>query len=150
MTGLGGGGITNLRSSTIGAAFEFDKVEATEMVVEDPDVEVCNFAGKGFPGLLFPKGFLANCGFTIFDERFATFFSGFLLGFFLALLLVNFLGCGFFADFFAEFLPLFVEEVFGFFDPDFLNTSRIATIPPEGAKIMAWLKYLPTATPACN
>ena len=56
-----------------------------------PDVEVCNFAGKGFPGLFLPKGFLANCGLTIFAERFAAFFSGFLLGFFLALLLVNFL-----------------------------------------------------------
>jgi hypothetical protein len=31
-----------------------------------------------------------------------------------------------------------------------LNNFRIATIPPEGAKIMAWSKYLPTATPACN
>jgi hypothetical protein len=154
ITGFGGGGITNLRSSTIGAAFEFGKVEVTEIVVEDPDLKVCNFAGKGLPGPLLPNGFLANCGLTIFAERLDTFFAGlligFLLGFLLSLLLDDLWAFSFFPDFVAELLPDFAKEVFAFLDPDFLKNLRIATIPPEGAKIMAWPNYLPTATPASN
>lgn len=31
-------------------AFGLGIVEVTDIVVEEPDVEVCNFAGNGFPG----------------------------------------------------------------------------------------------------
>jgi hypothetical protein len=91
----------------------FGIVEVTEMVVEEPDVEVCNFAGKGFPGAFLKLGFLANDGLTIFGERLAIFFAAFL-------------GAGFFATGFELF-----------FD-DFLNNFLIATLPPEGGKVMAW------------
>jgi hypothetical protein len=39
-TGLGGGNIINLRSSTTGCAFAFGMVDVTEIVVEEPEVEV--------------------------------------------------------------------------------------------------------------
>jgi hypothetical protein len=65
-------------------------------------------------------------------ERVATFFTIFLAaGFFGGLFLATFLVAaftGFFADVFALF--------FG----DFLNNLLIATLPPEGAKVMAWPK----------
>jgi hypothetical protein len=74
-TGFGGGGMVNLRSATTGAALAFGIVEVTEIVVEDPEVEVCNLAGNGFPGTFF-SGFLASCGLTIFGERVAVFVAG--------------------------------------------------------------------------
>jgi hypothetical protein len=45
----------------------------------------------------------------------------------------------FLATFFAPLLLGFFEVAFLLFDADFLNNLRIATIPPGGAKIMAWL-----------
>jgi hypothetical protein len=125
-TGLGGGNITNRRSSTTGWALAFGIVEVTEMVVEEPDVEVCNFAGKGFPGAFLKLGFLANDGLTIFGERLAIFFAAFL-------------GAGFLATaFFATFLAGFFAAGFELFFDDFLNNFLIATLPPEGGKVMAW------------
>jgi hypothetical protein len=101
-------------------------VEVTEIVVEEPDVEVCNFAGKGFPGAFLELGFLAIDGLTIFGERLAIFFAAFL-------------GAGFLTTaFFATFLAGFFAAGFELFFDDFLNNFLIATLPPEGAKVMAW------------
>jgi hypothetical protein len=76
--------------------------------------------------------FLANFGLTIFGDRVAAFFTIFLeAAFFGGLFLATFLAAaftGFFADVFALF--------FG----DFLNNLLMATLPPEGAKVMAWPK----------
>jgi hypothetical protein len=105
------------------------------MVVEEPDVDVCNFAGNGFPGAFLPSGFFANCGFTMFADLFAIFFTGF----FAALFEEAFLAGAFFATFFAGLLAFFFVVDFVLFDALFLNNLRIATIPPGGAKIMAWL-----------
>lgn len=125
-TGLGGGNITKRRSSTTGWALEFGKVEVTEIVVEEPDVEVCNFAGNGFPGAFLKLDFFANDGLTIFGERLAIFFAAFL-------------GAGFLATtFFATFLAAFFAAGFELFFDDFLNNFLIATLPPEGGKVMAW------------
>jgi hypothetical protein len=55
----------------------FGIVEVTEIVVEEPDVDVCSFAGNGFPGAFLPRGFFANCGFTMFADLLAIFFTGF-------------------------------------------------------------------------
>ncbi|NBV95739.1 MAG: hypothetical protein EBR90_02985, partial [Actinobacteria bacterium] len=44
---------------------------ATEIVVEDPLVEVCNLAGNGRPG----ARFFDNCGFTILGDRPLTFWE---------------------------------------------------------------------------
>ena len=126
MTGFGGGGIVNLRSATTGAAFAFGIVDATEMVVDEPEVEVCNFAGKGFPGAFLKLDFFAKDGLTIFGERLAIFFAAFL-------------GAGFLTiDFFATFLAGFFATDFELFFVVFLNNFLIATLPPEGGKIMAW------------
>ncbi len=119
-TGLGGGNITNLRSSTIGVAFAFGIVDVTEIVVEEPEVEVCNLAGNGLPGAFLNADFLASLGFTIFGDRFATFLAG-----------------AFFVDFLRADLAGFFMEGFLLFFADFLNNLRIATIPPGGAKVMA-------------
>lgn len=93
-------------------------MEVTEIVVEDPEVEVCNLAGKGFPGAFFPIPFLASEGFTIFGERFAIFFA---TGFFTAL---------FFGIFFATGFFTFLADDFTVFFPDFLNNFFIATLLP--------------------
>jgi hypothetical protein len=119
--------MTNLRSSTIGMAFGLGIVDVTDIVVEEPDVEVCNFAGNGFPGAFLKLDFFANFGLTIFGDRFALFLAAFFATGFLA---VVFLAADF-TDFFA----------FGFviFFAVFLKNFLIATIPPGGAKVMAWL-----------
>jgi hypothetical protein len=135
ITGFGGGSITSLRSSIIGAAFAFGIVEVTDIVVEEPEVEVCNLAGKGFPGAFLLSGLAANFGLTIFGERFANLATGFFAIFLAAAFLLG----AFLATFFAPLLLGFFEDAFLLFDADFLNNLRIATIPPGGAKIMAWL-----------
>ena len=124
--GFAGGNITNLRSATTGIAFGFGIVEVTEIVVEDPDVEVCNFAGNGLPGA-FLADFLANFGLTIFDDRPALFLADFFTIGFLALLFWAAAFAGFFAFDFVLFFALF------------LKNFLIATLPPGGAKVMAWL-----------
>jgi hypothetical protein len=43
-------------------------VDVTEIVVEDPDVEVCNLAGNGLPGAFLAELFESD-GLTIFGER---------------------------------------------------------------------------------
>jgi hypothetical protein len=106
----------------------FDIVDVTEIVVEEPEVEVCNFAGNGFPGDFLKLDFFPSDGFTIFGERLAIFFA-------------TFLGAGFLANtFFATFLAGFFAADFELFFDDFLNNFLIATLPPEGGKVMAWLK----------
>jgi len=111
-------------------------VDVTEIVVDDPDVEVCNLAGNGFPGAFFFGDFAANFGLTIFDERLAIFAAGF----FATFLAVVFFTVGALVDFFAP-LPLgFLAIAFLPLTGDFLNNFLIATIPPGGAKIMAWPK----------
>ena len=96
-------------------------------MVDEPEVEVCNFAGNGFPGAFF-NGFLASCGLTIFGDRVAVFLAGaflaaaFLAGAFLAgaFLAGAFLAAGFLAAvFFAGADLLF-----------FLNNFLIATSTP--------------------
>lgn len=104
-------------------------------MVEDPEVEVCNLAGNGLPGAFLASGFLASFGLTIFADRFGAFAAGFFTIFFGA----AFLAGAFLATFFTALLPGFFAEAFLLLDPDFLNNLLIATIPPEGAKIMAWL-----------
>jgi hypothetical protein len=104
-------------------------------VVDEPDVDVCSFAGNGFPGAFLPKVFFANCGFTIFADLFTIFFTGF----FVVLFEEPFFAGVFFATFFAGLLAFFLVADLVLFDALFLNNLRIATIPPEGAKIMAWL-----------
>jgi hypothetical protein len=135
ITGFGGGNITSLRSSIIGAAFAFGSVEVTEIVVEEPEVEVCNLAGKGLPGAFLLSDLAASFGLTIFGERFANLAAGFFAIFFA----VAFLLGAFLATFFAPLLLGFFGDAFLLLDADFLNNFLIATIPPEGAKIMAWL-----------
>jgi hypothetical protein len=93
-------------------------VDVTEIVVDEPDVEVCNFAGNGFPGAFLNLFFLAKDGLTIFGERLAIFFAAFL-------------GAGFFATtFFVTFLAGFFAADFELFFDDFLNNFLIATLPP--------------------
>ena len=121
-TGFGGGGIVNLRSATTGEALALGIVEVTEIVVEDPEVDVCNFAGNGLPGAFF-KGFLASCGLTIFGDRVVAFFAG------------AFLVAAFFAGAFlvALFLaaPFLIAVFFvGAFLLFFLNNFLIATSTP--------------------
>jgi len=49
------------------------------------------------------------------------------------------LGAGFLATtFFATFLAAFFAAGFELFFDDFLNNFLIATLPPEGGKVMAW------------
>lgn len=104
-------------------------------MVEDPEVEVCNLAGNGLPGAFLDSGFLASLGLTIFADRFGAFAAGFFTIFFGA----AFLAGAFLATFFTALLPGFFADAFLLLDADFLNNLLIATIPPEGAKIMAWL-----------
>jgi hypothetical protein len=125
ITGFAGGSITNLRPAITGCALAFGIVEVTEIVVEEPDVEVCNFAGKGFPGVFFNLDFLLNEGLIIFGERLAIFFEAFLGAVFFDLT--------FFANFFtdpfaADFSPFFI---------DLFGTFLIATLPPEEVRL--WL-----------
>jgi hypothetical protein len=61
-------------------------------------------------------------------ERFATFLAA------------VFFGGLFLAAFLAATFTGFLAEVFVLFFDDFLNNFLIATLPPEGAKVMAWLK----------
>ena len=76
--------------------------------------------------------FLANFGLTMFGDRVAAFFTIFLAaGFFGGLFLATFLAAAF-TGFFADVFALFFD--------DFLNNLLIATLPPEGAKVMAWPK----------
>lgn len=75
----------------------FGIVEVTEMVVEEPDVDVCSFAGNGFPGAFYQVVF-ANCGFAMFADLFAIFFTGF----FAALFEEAFLAGAFFATFLLD------------------------------------------------
>jgi hypothetical protein len=100
-------------------------VEVTEIVVDDPDVEVCNFAGNGFPGDFLPMAFLASFGLTIFGERFAVFLA------------IGFFATAFFNGFFAADLAGFFTDGLLLFFAVFLNNLRMATIPPGGAKVMA-------------
>jgi hypothetical protein len=109
----------------MGAAFAFGIVEVTEIVVDDPDVEVCNFAGNGFPGAFLPIAFLASFGLTIFGERFAVFLA------------IGFFATAFFTGFFAADLTGFFTDGLLLFFAVFLNNLRMATIPPGGAKVMA-------------
>jgi uncharacterized protein YjbI with pentapeptide repeats len=129
--------MVNLRSATTGAAFAFGIVDVTEIVVEEPDVDVCNFAGNGLPGAFF-KGFLASCGLTIFGERVVAFLAG---AFFAAAFLVGaFLAGAFFAAAFlagAFLTALFFTTAFfagAFFAGAallfFLNNFLIATSTP--------------------
>lgn len=136
ITGFGGGNITNLRSSTTGKALAFGIVEVTEIVVEEPVVDVCSFAGNGFPGAFLPSGFFTNCGFTLLADFLAIFFTGF----FTVLFAEAFLAGAFFATFLTELLAFFFIPDFVPFVALFLNNLLIATIPPGGAKIMAWVK----------
>ena len=76
--------------------------------------------------------FLASFGLTMFGERVGAFFAIFLAAaFFGGLFLATFLAAAF-TGFFAEVFVLFFD--------DFLNNLLIATLPPEGAKVMAWPK----------
>ncbi|WP_223297921.1 hypothetical protein [Candidatus Nanopelagicus hibericus] len=131
-TGLGGGGIINRFSTTTACALAFGIVEVTEIVVEDPEVEVCNFAGNGLPGPFLKFDFFDSDGFTMLGDRLAIFFT-------------LFLAVGFFTELFG--LPFLAVDLAGFFTDDFelffadfLNNFLIATIPPGGAKVMAWPK----------
>ncbi len=65
--GLGGGVITNRRSSMTGSGPELTSCGVTVIVVESPVVVLCNFAGKALVGLFFAG--LASVGLTIFGER---------------------------------------------------------------------------------
>jgi len=51
-----------------------------------------------------------------------------------------FFGGLFLAAFFAATFTGFLADVFALFFDDFLNNFLIATLPPEGGKVMAWLK----------
>jgi hypothetical protein len=107
MTGFGGGGIVKRRSATTGATFALGIVDVTEIVVDDPEVEVCNLAGNGLPGAFFAE-FLESDGLIIFGERVGLFLATvFLAGAFLA---EAFLATAFLA-------VLFV----GFFDATFFD-----------------------------
>ena len=50
----------------------------------------------------------------------------------------DFFFAAFLAGFFAAFLAGFFAAGFELFFDDFLNNFLIATLPPEGAKVMAW------------
>jgi hypothetical protein len=78
---------------------------------------------------------LASFGLTIFADRFGAFTAGF----FTIFLEATFLAGVFLATFFTAILPGFFVDAFLLLDADFLNNFLIATIPPGGAKIMAWL-----------
>jgi hypothetical protein len=107
MTGFGGGGIVKRRSATTGATFALGIVDVTEIVVDDPEVEVCNLAGNGLPGAFFAE-LLESDGLIIFGERVGLFLAtvflagaflaeAFLATAFLAVLFVGFFGTTFFA-----------------------------------------------------
>ena len=100
ITGFGGGGIVKRRSATTGATFALGIVDVTEIVVDDPDVEVCNLAGNGLPGAFLAELFESD-GLTIFGERVELFLATvFLAGAFLA---GAFLATAFFAEPFVGF-----------------------------------------------
>jgi len=82
--------------------------------------------GNGLPTAFLAIGFLAIDGLTMFDDLVALFATGFFAAFFAA---------AFFATFFAGFFGVGLLLFFA----DFLNNFLIATIPPEGGKVMAWL-----------
>jgi hypothetical protein len=112
MTGFGGGGIVKRRSATTGATFALGIVDVTEIVVDDPEVEVCNLDGNGLPGAFLAE-LLESEGLTIFGERVELFLATvFLAGAFLA---GAFLAGAFLATAFLE--VLFV----GFFDATFFD-----------------------------
>jgi hypothetical protein len=68
----------------------------------------------------------------MFGDRLAIFFALFLAaGFFAELFCLPFLAVG---------LAGFLAEDFELFFADFLNNLLIATLPPGGAKVMAWPK----------
>ena len=73
LIGRGGGGSSNRFSAITGAGPILASGVATEIVVEDPLVEVCNLAGNGRPG----ARFFDNCGLTIFGDRPLTFWEVF-------------------------------------------------------------------------
>jgi hypothetical protein len=127
-TGFGGGNIVNRRSATTGATFAFGIVDVTEIVVDEPEVDVCNFAGNGLPG-----DFLANCGLTIFGERVAVFLAGaFLAGAFLAgaFLAGAFFTATFFAGTFLAGAFLLAAFLAGAFLLPFLNNFFIVATTP--------------------
>jgi RsiW-degrading membrane proteinase PrsW (M82 family) len=82
--------------------------------------------GNGLPTAFLAIGFLAIDGLTMFGDLVALFATGFFAAFFAA---------AFFATFFAGFFGVGLLLFFA----DFLNNFLIATIPPEGGKVMAWL-----------
>ena len=82
--------------------------------------------GNGLPTAFLAIGFLAIDGLTLFGDLVALFATGFFAAFFAA---------AFFATFFAGFFGVGLLLFFA----DFLNNFLIATIPPEGGKVMAWL-----------
>jgi len=82
--------------------------------------------GNGLPTAFLAIGFLAIDGLTVFGDLVALFATGFFAAFFAA---------AFFATFFAGFFGVGLLLFFA----DFLNNFLIATIPPEGGKVMAWL-----------
>jgi RsiW-degrading membrane proteinase PrsW (M82 family) len=82
--------------------------------------------GNGLPTAFLAIGFLAIDGLTMFGDLVALFATGFFAAFF---------ATAFFATFFAGFFGVGLLLFFA----DFLNNFLIATIPPEGAKVMAWL-----------
>ncbi len=82
--------------------------------------------GNGLPTAFLAIGFLAIDGLTMFGDLVVLFATGFFAAFFAA---------AFFATFFAGFFGVGLLLFFA----DFLNNFLIATIPPEGGKVMAWL-----------
>jgi hypothetical protein len=86
--------------------------------------------GNGLPTAFLAIGFLAIDGLTMFGDLVALFATGFFAAFFATAFFATFFA-GFFAGFFGVGLLLFFA--------DFLNNFLIATIPPEGGKVMAWL-----------
>ena len=82
--------------------------------------------GNGLPTAFLAIGFLAIDGLTMFGDLVALFLTGFFAAFF---------ATAFFATFFAGFFGVGLLLFFA----DFLNNFLIATIPPEGGKVMAWL-----------
>ena len=132
MIGRGGGGNNKRFSCITGAGPRFAIGVATEIVVEEPLVEVCNLVGNGLPGARFLDDF-DNCGFTIFGERPLTAFAGAtdfvgllgLLGLVGLVGLVGLLDLEVFADLtsFEDF------EVFDFF-ACLMNFANLATTTP--------------------
>ena len=84
-------------------------------------------AGNGLPTAFLAIGFLAIEGLTRLGDLVAFFATGFFGAAFFA--------TAFFATFFAGFFGVGLLLFFA----DFLNNFLIATIPPEGGKVMAWL-----------